>query len=95
MSPEPLLTVAEVAERLNLSTTAVYDLCNAGLLPCYRLGTGKKKPPIRIRPEALEEYLRSCQVKPAPAAAALKVIPAARSRKVVGLDFIRSQGAKV
>jgi excisionase family DNA binding protein len=35
---DPLLTVKQVAERLQLSTATVYKICHAGLLPFTRIG---------------------------------------------------------
>jgi excisionase family DNA binding protein len=52
---ERLLTVKEVAERLQLSTSAVYELTDAGLLRSLRLGVGRGA--VRIRPADLEAYL--------------------------------------
>lgn len=51
-----LLTVAEVAKVLRLSTTAVRSLCNAGELPHHRVGTGKTKR-VRIPEEEVRAYL--------------------------------------
>lgn len=59
MSPEPLLTPRQVAERLTLSLTAVYALCNSGELPCRRVGASKGR--IRIEPRVFEAYLARTQ----------------------------------
>lgn len=56
-NPNPLLTVRQVAARLNVSTTAIYDLINAGSLPCYRIGAGEKRQRIRISETDIAEYL--------------------------------------
>jgi excisionase family DNA binding protein len=46
--PAPLLTAAEVAERLNISVRSVRRLIKDGRLPIVRIGGS-----VRIRPEAL------------------------------------------
>ena len=49
---EQLLTVAEVADRLRVSTMTVYRLVKAGELPAYRVGKN-----YRIRSADLDAYL--------------------------------------
>ncbi len=49
--PEDLLTVAEVAERLGVTTSTVHNLINAGKLKCHRFGNAR-----RVRPEDLKEH---------------------------------------
>lgn len=52
-----LLTVAEVAERLQLHPGTVYRLVESGQLPAIKLGSGRMAP-IRIDPRELDEWLR-------------------------------------
>jgi excisionase family DNA binding protein len=47
-----VLTVAEVAERLNLSQSKVYELVERGELPHHRFGGA-----IRISEQQIAEYL--------------------------------------
>ena len=47
-----LLTVAEVARILSVSTSLVYRLIQSGELPAIQLGRA-----IRVRPAELEQYL--------------------------------------
>ena len=47
-----LLTVGEVAVRLRCSISLIYKLIDAGLLPCFRIGSA-----IRINEADLAEYL--------------------------------------
>lgn len=55
-----LLTVPEAAQRLKLSKSKVYLLCQRGEIPTVTLGRS-----VRIPLEALDEWLRQ-QVRPAP-----------------------------
>jgi excisionase family DNA binding protein len=51
-SRSPLLTVAEVAERLNVSIRSVRRLIKGGKLRIVRVGRV-----VRVRPEALEALI--------------------------------------
>lgn len=57
---QPLLTAAEVAEDLRVSTMTVYRLIRRGELPAVRVGRN-----YRVRAEDLEAYLASRVVDPA------------------------------
>jgi excisionase family DNA binding protein len=48
---EPLYTVKEVSKVLKVNTDAVYDLINAGKLPCLQLGLKK------VRGTDLERFI--------------------------------------
>ena len=68
MTPEPaFLTVKQAAERLCLSETAVYALCEAGELSSVRVGLNRGR--IRIEPASLAAYVdkgrKSPPVQPA------------------------------
>ena len=52
MAPGPLLTVAEVADALRVSTMTVYRLIKGGDIPALRVGKN-----YRIRQADLDEYL--------------------------------------
>ena len=54
----PLMTVAEVAEVLRVSTMTVYRLIKAGELPALRVGKN-----YRIRAGDLETYLATGEVR--------------------------------
>lgn len=55
---ERMLDAAEVAERLNLSLTAVYRLVRSGTIRSHRHGQGKVRPRgVRIPESAVAEYL--------------------------------------
>ena len=53
-----LLTVKEVAAILRVNTDSVYVLIKAKKLAAVRIGT------IKIRPEALEDFIKSSEVQP-------------------------------
>lgn len=52
-----LLTVTDVAKLIKCDKKYVYKLLNAGLLPCIKLGS------LKIRPEALNEFLKTYEGK--------------------------------
>lgn len=56
---ERLLTAAEVADRLRVSTMTIYRLIRAGELPAVRVGRN-----YRVREPDLEAYLESQIVDP-------------------------------
>ena len=56
----PLLTVKQVAERLTVSASTVYDLVSLGKLPCHRVGKGGGA--IRCSELQVREYLESVAV---------------------------------
>jgi excisionase family DNA binding protein len=59
-----LLTVAEVAGRLNLSPSAVYrHLAPGGQLRAYRIGFSARAA-IRISEKDLDRYIERCAVEP-------------------------------
>jgi excisionase family DNA binding protein len=49
-----ILTVKEVAQKLNISARTIYDLVRAGRLKCQRIGKGRGV--IRFRPTDLENF---------------------------------------
>ncbi len=51
-----LLKISQVAERLQISRTGAYRLCETGLLPCIRFGAT-----VRVRPVDLENFI-SCHL---------------------------------
>lgn len=69
-SGEKLLAAADVAEKLNLSLTAVYRLTRSGDLRSHRLGKGKVRPRgLRIPESAVTEYLTGSIACPSEVAA--------------------------
>ncbi len=56
-----LLTVKDVAERLNVSPSLVYQLVESGKLPVHRIGTGRGT--IRVSQSDLESYLAGCHTQ--------------------------------
>lgn len=57
------MRVREVAERLEVSPSTVYQIIAAGKLRCSRVGIGRGV--IRISEEQLAEYLRAAEPVPA------------------------------
>ena len=53
-----LLTVRQVAERLNCSESLVYQLVDSGRIAVVRIGNGRGT--IRLRPEDVDEYIEGC-----------------------------------
>jgi len=68
-----MLTVKQVADRLQMSPTSVYDLIARGRLVALRLGP--RGGAIRIRDEDLENYLSNCRCGQPPTA-----VPQRRAR---------------
>jgi excisionase family DNA binding protein len=58
-----MLTVKQVAERLQCSAATIYELCSLKKIRHARIGKGRA---IRIREEDLEAYLTGRAVGPEP-----------------------------
>ena len=58
-SNDSLLTVKQVAERLNVSTSLVYQLVDNARIAAHRLGNGRGT--IRVGEQDLHRYLRQCR----------------------------------
>jgi len=59
-----LLTVAEVARRLQQSERTVRDKIASGALPAIKIGTGPRAP-IRVDPGELDAWIEANHVTPA------------------------------
>ena len=57
----PLLTVKDVAERLSVSASLVYQLVESGKLSFHRIGTGRGT--IRVSQFDLESYLAASHIE--------------------------------
>lgn len=67
--PVRLLSAAQVAERLDLSLSAVYRLARSGDLRSHRFGQGKVRPRgLRIPESAVDERLNESVIAPTNAA---------------------------
>lgn len=53
------LTVEETAAELRVHKRSVYRLVTAGEIAWINVGTGTKRPRIRISRDALDRYLKS------------------------------------
>lgn len=60
-----MLTVKQVAEKLNCSVSHVYALVDAGELKCHRIGMGKRAG-IRVSDGQLQEFLQGSEGTPLP-----------------------------
>jgi excisionase family DNA binding protein len=56
-----MLTVADVADRLNISKQVVYALVEAGDLPVHRFGLGRGT--IRVSDEDLRSFVAASRVE--------------------------------
>lgn len=56
-TPARLLTVREVAERLQVSLWTAYRKVESGEIPAIKLGTAKRSP-VRIDERELEHWLK-------------------------------------
>ena len=55
-----MLTPRQAANRLGVSQSLVYQLCNELVLQHYRIGGKGKRGRIRIEEEEVERYRQSC-----------------------------------
>lgn len=59
MAGDRLLRVAEAAERLSVSRKTIYRMASAGKIQSVPVGTGKKKPAIRITESSVNALIRA------------------------------------
>lgn len=71
-----LLTVKQVAERLNVAVGTVYALCAAGKLEHVRVGAGRGT--LRIEEEALQRFVQGATVRSKESTAPLPRTPLAK-----------------
>ena len=60
---EPLLTAEQIAQILNVQKSTIYGWVQIGYIPCFRLGTGKKKPLVRFSLSQVQEWLKEKEVE--------------------------------
>ncbi|TWT96515.1 helix-turn-helix transcriptional regulator [Neorhodopirellula pilleata] len=63
-NPDSLLTVADVAKWLCVSSSLIYQLVEAGKIPVLRIGNGRGA--IRFRSEDIQSYLDECRSQQIP-----------------------------
>lgn len=61
--PENFFTLPEVAEALSLNERTIRKYIAAGQLTAYKLGTGSRTSPIRIRQADLDAFLNSQRLR--------------------------------
>jgi excisionase family DNA binding protein len=59
-----MLTVTEIAARLKVSRSTIYNAVEAGILSHYRIGLGRGA--IRVSEEQLQKFLESTEVEETP-----------------------------
>lgn len=59
-----MLTPKQVAERIGVSVSLVYQWCKDGLIEHLRLGGKGKRGKVLIDPASLERFLESCKQQP-------------------------------
>ncbi|WP_372344691.1 helix-turn-helix domain-containing protein [Streptomyces sp. KL116D] len=71
VAPSPnFLNAAEVATRLRVSRSTVYNLIASGRLAALRNGTGKIRPRgVRVAESTVDEYLANSRITPTEEAA--------------------------
>ena len=57
------MTVAQAAERLEISKSLCYRLVEEKRLPCVRIGQRGRRGKILIRETDIEEFLKVCRVR--------------------------------
>jgi excisionase family DNA binding protein len=61
-SLEKLITPAELTQILGLKRSCVYRMLRSGLIPSICVSTGERKLSLRVRPSALEKWLKAREV---------------------------------
>lgn len=56
-----MLTPKQVAERVGVSKSLVYQWCREGVLEHLRLGTKGRRGKVLIEPTTLDRFLDSCK----------------------------------
>ncbi len=56
-----MLTVKQVAERIGVSDSLIYEWCSAGLLRHYRFGGKGRRGKLLIEENDLEAFLAACR----------------------------------
>ncbi len=69
-----MLTPKQVAARVGVSDSLVYEWCAHGLLPHYRMGRKGKRGKVLIEEADLSVFLASCRQEATPEAPPLKHI---------------------
>lgn len=61
MQGDEMLTPKQVAERIGVSPSLVYQLCTEGLLPHFRIGGKGKRGRLIIKAGDLDQFVESCR----------------------------------
>jgi excisionase family DNA binding protein len=60
---ENLLTPKQLTQILGLRRSCIYRMLRSGELPCVRVATGARKLSLRVRPSALEKWLKAREIR--------------------------------
>lgn len=60
----PLFSPSQVARELAVSVSTVTRMIQRGQMPAILLSAGRRKKTYRVRPEVLDRWLKSREVKP-------------------------------
>jgi len=63
MPATPEMSVKVFAERLDIPLSSAYRLIADGLIDVINVGTGKKRPHMRITEAAYQKFLKSREIK--------------------------------
>jgi excisionase family DNA binding protein len=69
-----MMTVRQVADKIGVSDSLVYEWCSAGLLTHYRFGSKGRRGKIMIDEAELDAFLSSCRQEARPEVPPLKHI---------------------
>ena len=79
-----MLTVKQVADRLAVSASCVYQLVALGTLECYRIGGGRGT--LRFSEEQFQAYLERARVRATPPPSSAQASSASRGGPFSELD---------
>lgn len=90
----PYFTIAQVAEKLNLSDRQVRYAIEEGLLEAYRF-EGKASGTLRVHARSVTAYIERCRVKPRRSAPARADQPKGKPFKHVKLSAPEGRGSSL
>lgn len=89
-----LLTAAQVAKFLAISTTSLYALCDSGEFEHFRIGSGNQRKRYRFTQDAVDAYLEKSRAVSVQAIAPRERRGRRATGAVEGLELLRAAGWK-